>query len=107
VISFWPFIGNGPNLIGWQEAKLAMAVRSRNVHYELARIQVRHWHGLAQRSGAEGVWDAMQTLVARVESAIGKVQETLPARFPEHTAQAIFEGLRRQSRTWEAGVKGL
>ncbi len=107
VISFWPFIGNGPKLVAWQEAKLAMAVRSRNLHDKLARIQVRHWHGLAQRSGAEGVWDAMQTLVARVESAIGKVQETLPARFPEHTAQAIFEGLRRQSRTWEAGVKGL
>lgn len=51
VISVWPVIGNGTNQVAWQEARLAMAVRSRNVHHELARIQTRHWLGLAQRSG--------------------------------------------------------
>lgn len=107
VISVWPVIGNGPNLVAWQEAKLAMAVRSKNVHYELARIQTRHWQGLAQRSGAEGTWDAMQALVARVEPAIARVQMLLPAGFPERTAQTIFYGLRRQSRAWEAGLPGL
>jgi serine/threonine-protein kinase HipA len=107
VISAWPVIGRGPNLVALQEAKLAMAVRSKNVHYELDRIQTRHWHGLAQRSGAEGVWEAMQAMVARVEAAIEAVQLLLPAGFPERTAQAIFEGLRRQTRVWEAGVSGL
>lgn len=107
VISVWPVIGRGPNRVAWQEAKLAMAVRSRNVHDELARIQTRHWQGLAQRSGAEGVWDAMQALVARVEPAIAAVQGLLPARFPERTAQAIFDGLRRQQRRWQAGLSGL
>ena len=107
VISVWPVIGNGPNLVAWQEAKLAMAVRSKNVHYELARIQTRHWHGLAQRSGAEGTWEAMQALVARVEPAIARVQVLLPAGFPERTAQTIFDGLRRQCRAWEAGLPGL
>jgi serine/threonine-protein kinase HipA len=107
VISVWPVIGDGPNRVAWQEAKLAMAVRSRNVHYELARIQTRHWLGLAQRSGAEGVWEAMQALVARVKPAIEAVQMRLPAGFPERTAQAIFEGLRQQSRAWEAGLPGL
>ena len=107
VISVWPVIGHGPDLVAWQEAKLAMAVRSRNVHYELARIQTRHWQGLAQRSGAEGVWEAMQAMVARVELAIAAVQVLLPAGFPERTARTIFEGLRRQSRAWEAGMTGL
>lgn len=107
VISVWPVIGNGPNRVAWQEAKLAMAVRSKNVHYELARIQTRHWQGLAQRSGAEGTWEAMQTLVASVEPAIARVQMLLPAGFPERTAQTIFDGLRRQSRTWEVGLAGL
>lgn len=107
VISVWPVIGHGPNLVAWQEAKLAMAVRSKNVHHELARIQTRHWQGLAQRSGAEGVWEAMQALVARVEPAIAAVQRQLPAGFPERTAQTIFDGLRRQSRAWEAGLTGL
>jgi serine/threonine-protein kinase HipA len=106
VISVWPVIGQGPNLVAWQKAKLAMAVRSRNMHNELARIQKRHWHGLAQRSGAEGALEAMQALVARVEPAIATVQMQLPAGFPERTAQTIFDGLRRQSRAWEAGQPG-
>jgi serine/threonine-protein kinase HipA len=49
----------------------------------------------------------MQALVARVEPAIARVQMLLPAGFPERTAQTIFDGLRRQSRAWEAGLPGL
>lgn len=105
VISAWPVIGRGPNQMAWQEARLAMAVHSKNVHYELARIDTRHWLGLAQRSGADGVWEAMQVLVARVEHAIAAVQMRLPADFPERTGVAIFEGLRRQLRVWEAGIQ--
>ena len=51
-----------------------MAVRSKNTHYQLARIQTRHWEGLAQRSGVDGTWQAMQALVARVPAAIAAVQ---------------------------------
>lgn len=107
VLSVWPVIGHGPNHVAWQEARLAMAVRSKNVHYELAGIQTRHWQGLAQRSGADGTWEAMQALVARVEPAIATVQARLSADFPQRTAQAIFEGMRRQARTWEAGLQHL
>lgn len=104
VISVWPVIGNGPSQVAWQEAKLAMAVRSKNVHYQLASIQTRHWQTLAQRSGADGVWEAMQAMVARVEHAIDAVQAQRPPGYHPRTAQAIFEGLRRQCRTWEAGL---
>jgi serine/threonine-protein kinase HipA len=107
VISVWPVIGHGPNLVAWQEAKLAMAVRSKNVHYELARIQTRHWLGLAQRSGADGVWEAMQAMVAGVEPAITAVQAQLPPNYPERTAETIFAGLRQQLRAWEAGLTAL
>lgn len=107
VISVWPVIGHGPNQVAWQEAKLAMAVRSKNPHYQLDRIQTRHWHGLAQRSGAEGAWEMMQDLVARVEPAIAAVQGLLPAGFPERTAEAIFDGLRRQQARWSAGLPSL
>jgi serine/threonine-protein kinase HipA len=107
VLSAWPVIGHGAHHIAWQEAKLAMAVRSKNVHYELAGIQTRHWQGLAQRSGADGAWEAMQALVARVEPAIAAVQARLGADFPQQTAQPIFEGLVRQARTWQAGLQHL
>jgi serine/threonine-protein kinase HipA len=111
VISAWPVIGPGPNQVAWQEAKLAMAVRSKNTHHELALIQTRHWQALARRSGVDSAWDAMQTLVARVEPAIDATQARIsagqPPGFPVQMALAIFDGLRRQVRTWEAGLLGL
>ena len=107
VISVWPVIGRGPNQVAWPQAKLAMAVRSSNVHHELARIDTRHWLGLAQRSGAEGVWEAMQALVARVEPAITAVQAQLPPGYPERTAETVFAGLRQQLRAWEVGLRAL
>jgi serine/threonine-protein kinase HipA len=84
-----------------------MAVRSKNTHYQLARIQTRHWEGLAQRSGVEGTWQAMQTLVARVPGAIAAVQAQIaseqPAGFPQRMAEAIFAGLTQQARAWDMG----
>jgi hypothetical protein len=49
----------------------------------------------------------MQALVGRVEPAIARVQMLLPAGFPERTARSIFDGLRRQSQAWDAGLAGL
>ena len=79
----------------------------QNERHPLVRIQMRHWHGLAQRSGAAGVWDAMQALVTRAEPAIDAVQALLPAGFPERTAGAIFDGLRRLQGRWQAGLQSL
>ncbi|WP_242481044.1 type II toxin-antitoxin system HipA family toxin [Rubrivivax gelatinosus] len=104
VLSIWPVVGEGPNQIRWQEARLAMALRSKNVHYELGRIQTRHWHALARRSGVADTWEAMQALVAGVEPAIAAVEAELPAGFPQRTADAIFAGLRRQLVAWDAGL---
>lgn len=55
VISLWPVIGPGDNQVRWQEARLAMALRSKNAHYALARIQTRHWQGLAQAQRCRGL----------------------------------------------------
>lgn len=108
VISAWPIIGAGANRVAWQEAKLAMAVRSKNTHYQLARIQTRHWAGLAQRSGADDTWQAMQALVARVPAAIAAVQAQItteqPTGFPQRMTKTIFDGLRQQARAWESGL---
>lgn len=108
VISAWPIIGEGANRVAWQEAKLAMAVRSENTHYQLARIQTRHWRTLAERSGAEGAWQAMQALVARVPAAIDAVRAqiamTQPAGFPQRMTESIFGGLRKQVRAWDIGL---
>ena len=108
VNSAWPIIGAGANRMAWQEAKLAMAVRSKNTHDQLARIQTRHWEGLAQRSGVDSAWQAMQNLVARVPAAIAAVQTQItseqPSGFPQRLAEAIFAGLTQQARAWDMGL---
>lgn len=107
VISVWPVVGQGANQIAWPNVRLAMAVRSKNVHYALARIQTRHWRGLAERSGVDGTWAAMVALIEKVEPAVAAVQARLPAGFPMQTAEAIFEGLQRQLRAWKSGLGSL
>ncbi|MBI3140849.1 MAG: type II toxin-antitoxin system HipA family toxin [Rhodocyclales bacterium] len=107
VLSAWPVIGEGPNHMAWQKAKLAMAVRAKNVHYKLSEIQTRHWHQLAHKSGFEGAWDAMLQMVQRVDTALGAVEERLPATYPAPTAQAIFEGVRAQVKAFREGLTAL
>lgn len=39
----------------------------------------------------------LEEMKQRTESVISKVETMLPAGFPEHISEAIFEGLRNQS----------
>lgn len=107
VISLWPVIGDGASQVRWHETRLAMAVRSRNTHYTLPGITTRYWHGLAQRSGVPGTWEAMLAMLARVEPAIAAVEARLPEGFHKRTAQAIFRGLRTQCKVWHSGLQAL
>lgn len=104
VISLWPVIGDAANQVPWRSAKLAMAVRSKNVHYTLHSIQTRHWHGIAAKAGVDGVWEGMLAIAQRVEPAIAAVQAKLPADFPQRTADAVFAGVRAQARRWNDGL---
>lgn len=104
VLSLWPVVGKGANQVPWPSDKLAMAVRSRNVHYTLHSIQPRHWQGLATRAGVDGVWEDMLALVERAEAAVAAVQAKLPAGFPARTARAVFDGVCAQARLWRQGL---
>ena len=104
VISVWPVVGDGANKVRRREMKMAMGVHSRNKHYRIVDIQTRHWLGLAKRAGVVGVWEAMCSLVEKVEPAIAAVETQLPSDFPTRTAQAIFEGMRAQVLEWRRGL---
>lgn len=95
VLSAWPIIGHGPNKLPVQKAKLAMALRCKNPHYEIARISTRHWRCLAEQAGV--AFSEMEALVANVPTAIAKTHAMLPADFPESVWQAITEGLSRNA----------
>ena len=92
VISAWPIIGKGPNLVPEHAAKLAMALHSKNTHYKLHEIRARHWMALAQRCGAEGVWHHMIAMALDVDAAFARVQALLPDDFPPRVWQAVQAG---------------
>lgn len=98
VLSAWPIIGNGPNQVSPQRAKLAMALRSKNAHYHLQEIHTRHWQTLAQQSGVPNAFDSMVALVLQVPDALVRAEALLPKGFPAKVFKAIRTGMLAQAR---------
>lgn len=96
VLSVWPIIGNGPNELPYHRAKLAMGIKSKNMHYRLNEIQARHWRALAALAGGD-TWLRMLDLARRVPDALNAVEPLLPAGFPETTWRPIASGTRRHA----------
>jgi serine/threonine-protein kinase HipA len=94
VISAWPVMGEGPNLISGHDAKLAMALHSKNTHYKLREIRVRHWMALAQRCGVLGVWERMLGMAHGMDAALQHVEGLLPDDFPQHVWDAVQTGIK-------------
>ena len=97
VISMWPIIGNGPNQVSPRRAKLAMALRGKNVHYNLHEIRTRHWEELARQSGVPEAFDHMVGLVLSVPDALERVAAQLPLGFPPRVFNAIRRGMSAQA----------
>jgi serine/threonine-protein kinase HipA len=91
VLSIWPIIGTGPNQLSPRRAKLAMALRGKNVHYQLNEIHSRHWQTLALQSGVADAFDQMVALVLQVPVALEEAQAQLPAGFP----RVLFDSIKR------------
>ncbi len=91
VLSVWPIIGVGPNQLSPRRARLAMALRGKNVHYHLNEIHSRHWQALALQSGVPDAFDQMVALVLQVPVALEEAQAQLPAGFP----RALFDSIKR------------
>jgi serine/threonine-protein kinase HipA len=102
VLSAWPIIGVGPNHLPLQQAKLAMAVRCKNVHYEIDRILTRHWRCVAERS--EVPFSEMVSLAERVPRAIAQVSTMLPVDFPEQVWDAVTNGMRTNLDRFSRGI---
>ncbi|ALS61915.1 type II toxin-antitoxin system HipA family toxin [Pandoraea norimbergensis] len=98
VLSMWPIMGDGPNQVPWQRAKLAMAVAGKRRHYRLREIQRRHFDEMATKcylgASASPIVDA---LLAKVPQAIAGVAGRLPRGFPEAVAEGIFKGMQHSA----------
>ncbi len=105
VMSAWPIIGTGAREIQWKKAKLAMALRTKNVRYRMAEIQRRHWNEVAKANALGSDFEAViQRLAAITPEVIESVSKELPAGFPTVVSERIFGGLLDQVNRLEAGA---
>ena len=98
VLSAWPIIGNGANLVSPRRARLAMAIRGKNTHYHLHEIQTRHWQALALQSGVPGAFDAMVAMVLLLPSVLEHMATQLPEKFPIKVFKPIRTGMLAQAQ---------
>lgn len=93
VLSAWPIIGNQASQIQYQKAKLSMAVRTKNAHYNFDEISRRHWQELTRRMGVPQAFDEMQQLADTVIEKIDSIHEELPDGFPIALINSIKSGV--------------
>ena len=103
VLSAWPIIGSGPNQLPYPRARLAMGVKSNNMHYRLRDIQPRHWHRLAISAGDQ-VWARMMVMAETAEAVLEAVENELPTDFPAKLWEAVAAGVKRHAATFRSGV---
>ncbi len=102
IISAYPVLGHGKNLIAPQKLKLAMAFRGQNRHYGWQKIGVRHIRQTARLCGMGDIIDnEISRIVAIIPQAIGSLSADLPKDFPEDVAESIFTGLIKKARLLE------
>ena len=106
ILSMWPYFGKGANQFNRRQAGLAMAMRSKNVHYRFDAIHTRHWHQLAIKNGGPVVWGAMLRLVEQVGPALVAVEARLPKDFHGRSWDAISKGMMAEAERFLAGVDG-
>jgi serine/threonine-protein kinase HipA len=107
ILSMWPYFGKGLNQFNRRQAGMAMAMRSKNVHYRFDTIQPRHWHQLAMKNGGPAVWEAMVGLALRVGPALAAVEARLPRDFHGRSWDAISNGMTVETQRFLARVDGL
>ena len=51
ILSAWPVIGTSATSLQYKKVKLAMSVKTKNVHYKIDEIHTRHWLELCKNAG--------------------------------------------------------
>ncbi|MFB0772890.1 type II toxin-antitoxin system HipA family toxin [Proteus cibi] len=82
-----------------QKAKMAMALQGKYKQYHFSKIQPRHFIstaalvGFSEKMAAQLMFD----MAEKTDAVIATVLTQLPADFPEHISNAIFDGLSKQA----------
>lgn len=86
-----------------KQMKLAMAVGDRR-HYRIAEIQPRHFLQTAAKTGLPKslVQQTMEEITAAADDALNRVEQELPADFPEAVHASVSTGLRYRLRVLDS-----
>ena len=95
VLSVYPILGEGPNLVSPHKVKMAMAVRGKSPHWKMREILPRHWHELARRHGmaSTGADSPFEQVIDQTPAVIETVKALLPLDFPAQVSESILNGL--------------
>jgi serine/threonine-protein kinase HipA len=104
VVSAWPAIGDGPQQIAWENARLAMAIGGGNGHTQLGQIGPDHWRELAAASDVPHAWEALVAVSGRVDDALAAVAAQRGVEIPDGLAESMFAGVRRQNAAFRQGL---
>ncbi len=109
VLSAYPILGKGVGKLSPFDAKMAMAVRSKNAHRRMREILRRHWVAMGARHGVvdpdgRRVDFVIDDLVARTPQVIATVGALLPRGFPGELADTVFDGLRQAAEKLDAST---
>ena len=100
VLSVYPVLGEGVNLVSPHKVTMAMAVRGKSPHWKMREIQLRHWHELARRHGmaSTGSDSSFEQLIDQTPAVIETVKGLLPLHFPAQVSEPILNGLAGAAR---------
>ncbi|HOS29469.1 MAG TPA: hypothetical protein PLR39_01585, partial [Treponemataceae bacterium] len=74
--------------------RMAMSISGKNKHYEWNKIARRHWIETANREGITNAEKILDEIVVELPNVISKVENQIPMRFSNQTAELIFSGMR-------------
>jgi len=100
VLSAYPVMGHGSDLLSPHKVKMAMAVWGRNRHYSWNQIRREHFLRTGSSCGlTEAICDGiLEEMIGKTPSVIQHVSGALPADFPDHVASSIFQGLEQTAK---------
>lgn len=97
VMSAWPAIGDRSNHFDRRRLKLAMGLKSKNMHYRIDEIRRSHWNATAKRNQLGKDFETtIQEILGGVDQVINHVSNQLPQGFPDIVSDTIFSGIRSQ-----------
>jgi serine/threonine-protein kinase HipA len=103
VMSAYPVIGDGPSQWPDQEIKLAMAMLGKSKHYQVHKIERRHFNSTASKVGyGDNAEPLLQELIARTPEVVEKVRAELPAGFSEQVADKVLDGVLAATRALQS-----